>query len=74
MSRMNLSALIPPPYLVQRRAWECGYMLATEYQERLDQRELEWCAWRVAQAPDRLGWDDIGGLLRLYRAHVRQRV
>jgi len=71
---MNLSVLFPPPYVIQRRAWEAAYVLITEYLRRLDQGTLEWCAWRAAVGPERLGWSDISRLFRIYRTHVGQRV
>lgn len=65
-----IDALVPPPVLVRRRAWEAALMLCQDFRHRMAQHEREHMAWLVALGPDRLTWEQTGAALRLYRSHV----
>lgn len=70
---MNLSAILPPPYEVQRRGWEAAFVLCQDYCHRLAQHECERMAWLVALGPERLGWQEVAEAQRLHRSHVAVR-
>jgi hypothetical protein len=70
---MDISALIPPPAEVRRRAWECAFVLCQDFRPRLARHEAERLAWLVATGPDRLTWAEIREAMRLHASHVAVR-
>jgi len=70
-----LGMLIPPPHEVQRRAWECAFVLAQEHSADLGDEGR----WHFLQAAVRAGhhgltWGQCGALLHLHRVYAeRQR-
>jgi hypothetical protein len=69
----NLDALFPPPYVVQRRAWECGYALLTDYLPRLNGVQRQIAGWIAARRPERLGWEDAREAFRIWGQVVEVR-
>jgi hypothetical protein len=65
---------VSPPYAVQCRAWEAGYVLWEEYRDRLPIRERVLIASVVRMHPDRLGWSECRAMLGLYAAVAGVRV
>jgi hypothetical protein len=70
----NFSAAVPPPAWVCGRAWECAYVLAEDFPDRLlDDRE-GGAARNIARgAPDRLTLLQAGAMFRLFGRQVEQR-
>jgi hypothetical protein len=52
---MNLSRLIPVPEEIERRAWECAYVLATEFGQWLTAAEFNRWACVAAAGPGATG-------------------
>jgi hypothetical protein len=71
---MNLAVLFPPPYCLQRRAWEAAYMLGTEYRDRLCVTERVIVSRLVGTDPSELDWRDIGRARAIYGRRVAVRV
>jgi hypothetical protein len=57
--------LLPPPDEVRQRAWECAFCLTVE--DGIADAP-PWVLAALNAGPDRLGWRQIGGLLRRYSA------
>jgi hypothetical protein len=67
---MSLDAILPPPFILQRRGWEAAYTLICEYEDRLDPVDRYLAGWISARGPEWLGWNDIAIGLRLYAKAV----
>lgn len=63
---MRLEEIVPVPYCVGRRAWECAYNLCAEWPHRLQQHEREAMSWLVAKGSPRLTWDECRTALHLH--------
>jgi hypothetical protein len=66
--------LPPPPYEVQRRAWEAAYMLRQEFSDRLTLEQNITLEVLTLYAPERLGWRETGDALSLWAMTVKVRV
>jgi hypothetical protein len=66
--------IVPPPYAVQRRAWECAYALHQEFFDRLPIADRVATVVVEMTHPDGLGWHDCARMLVLYRETVSVRV
>ncbi len=66
-------AIPPPPYAVQRRAWDAAYMLGEAFAERLTLEQAIRMAVVCRVAPERLGWRECGDAIALYAQKVETR-
>ena len=66
--------IVPVPEQVQRRAWECAYVLLEDYDDRLGWLDRAYCAMVRHDGPDAIGWRAAGQMLVLFRALVDARV
>lgn len=65
---------LPPPYIVQQRAWDAAFELANNFADRLDIETLIRMHVVCLVAPERLGWDEIGDALATWALVVQVRV
>lgn len=71
-----IDAIVPPPFEVQRRAWECALDLGQEHSETIGNSTL-WHLFQhivVERAPESLTWNEcrcMFALHRLYRTRTR---
>lgn len=64
---MILDQLLPPPREVQRRAWECAFVIGAEHSCRIGSPLFHFCQHVVrVREPETLGWAECG---RLFGAH-----
>lgn len=63
--------IIPPPFDVTQRAWECAYSLRDQPLPLHERVRVE-VAYRLG--PDRLGWAECQDMLGLSRAYWGERV
>jgi len=66
--------IVPPPYEVQQRAWDCAYVLRADFAGRLplEQRVQVEVIYRTH--PEGLGWQEVAAMLVLYREIAGVRV
>jgi hypothetical protein len=69
-----MKPVVPPPLEVQRRGWECAWALHEDFWGDMTLRQRVRVLVVVRMHPDRLGWREIRGMLRLYRAVAGVRV
>lgn len=70
----DLDAVITPPRLVRRRAWECAFVLSEEYLDRvLDDRGSTNARHVLRSGPDRVSWRQAGAMFRLFNRLVGRR-
>jgi hypothetical protein len=68
-----MRAVVDPPFIVRRRAWECSYVLHEEFFGRLPiEHRVRVVVLRTG--PDGLGWYDCGAMFVLFGAVVDVRV
>jgi hypothetical protein len=64
--------IVPPPYDVQQRAWECALVLRENFELPIEGAIRAEVVLRIG--PERLGWDEVRDMLQLYSATARVRV
>jgi hypothetical protein len=62
-------ALPPPPFEVQRRAWDAAYALRQDFSDRLTIEQNIRMEVLTLVAPERFGWRECGDALATW-AHV----
>ena len=70
----NNKSVVPPPYEVAQRAWECAYVLRTDHHDRIPIRDLVYVEVAYRTGPEGLGWHEIARLFVLFGDYVRVRV
>ena len=63
-----MKPIVAPPYEAQRRAWECAYVLRSEFAGHLALGDRIIIEEIYLVGPDALGWSDIRAMLVLYGA------
>ena len=66
--------IIPPPYEVQRRAWDAAFVLRQEFADRLTLEQNIRMEVMMRVAPERLGWAECGDALATHAMVVMVRV
>jgi hypothetical protein len=66
--------IVPPPFVVQQRAWECAYVLHQAFFDRLDLEARVRVVVVLGTGPDGLGWDDLAAMFVLFGETVAVRV
>lgn len=66
--------MIRCPVTVQRRAWECAFVLMQDFPERLTLADRVLCVTAEIAGPDAIGWHYAGQLFALWGATVEVRV
>ncbi|WP_188904148.1 hypothetical protein [Caldovatus sediminis] len=71
---MTLEQIVPVPYQIQRRAWECAWDICCTSDQRAN-RDALLLAIRAYNGPvERITWAQAGALLRLHRELWPRRV
>ena len=65
---------VPPPFVVQHRAWDCAWVLWSDFQDELSLRRKVSVLVVVHMHPERIGWPECRSMFRLYRAVAGVRV
>lgn len=69
-----MKPLVPPPYEVQQRAWECAYVLREEFADRLPLESRVYVEVVYRTPTDGLGWHECARMFVLYGEFVDVRV
>lgn len=65
---MTVDQILPPPREVQRRAWECAFVIGAEHSCRIGTPLFHYCQHVVCgREPETLGWTECGWLFRAHR-------
>ena len=70
---MTPEQIVPVPYIVQRRAWECALVLVAEFSDRLAPCDWHWAATVAALGPETFTWLECRAAQRLYNVYVEAR-
>ena len=65
---------VRPPAAIQRRAWECAYVLREEFADRLTPEQNIRAEIARFVHPDRLGLGEACDMIALYHVRVDARV
>jgi hypothetical protein len=75
MDATTNAIIIPPPELICTRAWECSWVLANDFPDRLaDDRGGGEARHILRTEPGRLTWSQCGAMFRLFTRHVELRI
>lgn len=69
-----MSDRVSVPDVIQRAAWECAFMLSTEFADRLSPDQTAFVGAIDLAGPDIVTWATAGRLFRLWSRFVQTRV
>lgn len=69
-----MKPIVPPPFLVQQRAWECAYMIREYHWHRIPLEHRIYTEVVYRTGPEGLGWHECARMFVLWGEHVEVRV